>query len=107
MFTEFEEFLLNVGYFDVIKMDNDSVVVMSLETRHYWIMKKFDREGYPGVVLYHSHDGGKYHVHFCYKDQDIAPAVSEIMSHDRYQKKKAKLRNKITKVSNMELLRAI
>ncbi|WP_026524714.1 hypothetical protein [Butyrivibrio sp. MB2005] len=107
MFTEFDEFLLNVGYFDVLNMKKDSVEVRSPETRHHWIMKKFDKDGYPGLVLYHSHDGDKYHVHFCYKDQDIAPAVSEIMSHDRYQKKKMKLRKKITKVSNMELMRAI
>ncbi|MBE5825252.1 MAG: hypothetical protein E7307_01310 [Butyrivibrio sp.] len=107
MFTEFDEFLLNVGYFDVLNMEHDSVEVMSPETKHCWIMKKFDKEGYPGLVLYHSHDGRSYHVHFCYEDQDIAPAVSEIMSHDRYQKKKLKLRNKITKVSNRELLMAI
>jgi hypothetical protein len=88
-------------------MEHDSVEVMSTETKHYWIMKKFDKEGYPGLVLYHSHDGRSYHVHFCYKEQEIAPAVSEIMSHDRYQKKKLKLRNKITKVSNRELLMAI
>ena len=70
-------------------------------------MKKFDKEGYLGLVLYHSHDGKSYHVHFCYKDQEIAPAISEIMSHDRYQKKKMKLRNKVTKVSNRKLLMAI
>ncbi|WP_026661438.1 hypothetical protein [Butyrivibrio proteoclasticus] len=107
MFDKFDVFLINCGYFDVINWENDSVEVMSTETGHYWIMKKFDKEGYPGLVLYHSHDGRSYHVHFCYKDQEIAPAVSEIMSHDRYQKKKLKLRNKITKVSNGELLRAI
>lgn len=107
MFDQFEEFILSCGYFDVLKWKNDSVEIMSTETGHYWIMKKFDKEGYPGLVLYHSHDGGKYHVHFCYKDQEIAPAFSEILSHDRYQKKKMKLRNKITKVSNMELMRAI
>ena len=107
MFDEFEDFLLSCGYFNVVEMNYDSVEVMSTETKHYWIMKKFDKEGYPGLVLYHSHDGRSYHVHFCYKGQEIAPAISEIMSHDRYQKKKLKLRNKITKVSNGELLRAI
>ena len=107
MFTEFDEFLLNIGYFEVLHMDYDSVEVVSPETKHYWIMKKFNREGYPGLVLYHSHDGEKYHVHFCYKDQEIKPAVSEIMSHDRYQMKKMKLRNKITKVSNHDLMKAI
>lgn len=107
MFDSFEEFILSCGYFDVINWYEDSVEVMSVETKHYWIMKKFDKEGYPGLVLYHSHDGRSYHVHFCYKDQEIAPAVSEIMNHDRYQKKKLKLRNKVTKVSNRELLMAI
>lgn len=107
MFTDFEERLLTFGYFDVVNWEYDSVEIMSIDTKHYWIMKKFDKEGYPGWVLYHSHDGRSYHVHFCYKDQEIAPAVSEIMSHDRYQKKKLKLRNKITKVSNRELLMAI
>ncbi len=42
---------------------------------------KIDKEGYPGLGLYHS--------------------------HDRYQKKKLKLRNKIKKVSNNELMKAI
>ncbi|MCR5100479.1 MAG: hypothetical protein K6B41_03890 [Butyrivibrio sp.] len=107
MFDSFEESILSCGYFDVLNWEADSVEVMSIETKHYWLMKKFDKEGYPGLVLYHSHNGRSYHVHFCYKDQDLAPAVSEIMSHDRYQKKKMKLRNKITKVSNMELMRAI
>lgn len=107
MFDEFDDFLLHCGYFDVIEQGEDSVEVISPETKHHWIMKKFDKEGYPGLVLYHSHDGDRYHVHFCYKDQEIAPAVSEIMSHDRYQKKKLKLRNKITKVSNRELVAAI
>ena len=107
MFDEFESYLLTCGYFKVIDWKTDSVEVMSTETKHYWIMKKFDKEGYPGLVLYHSHDGSSYHVHFCYKDKEIAPAVSEIMSHDRYLKKKTKLRNQITKVSNRELMMAI
>lgn len=107
MFTEFEEHILTCGYFDVLYWEDDSVELLSKEISHTWIIKKFDKEGYPGVVLYHSHDGKNYHVHFCFKDQEIAPAVSEIMSHDRYQKKKLKLRNKITKVSNRELLMAI
>ena len=57
-------------------------------TLQNWIMKKFVKTGYPGLVLYHSQDGDKYHVHFVYPGQDVVPAVSEIMSHDRYQKKK-------------------
>ncbi len=107
MFTEFDEMLLTCGYFDVIGWEDDSVEIMSIDTEHYWIIKKFDKVGYPGLVLYHSHDGDRYHVHFVYPDQDIAPAISEIMSHDRYQKKKLRLRNKITKVSNRELMLAI
>ncbi|PHU35386.1 hypothetical protein CSX01_05315 [Pseudobutyrivibrio ruminis] len=107
MFTEFDEFLLTCGYFEIRDWNTDSAEVVSSESGHYWIIKKFDKEGYPGLVLYHSHDGRSYHVHFCYKDHDIAPAVSEIMSHDRYQKKKMKLRNKITKVSNRELMMAL
>ena len=107
MFTEFEEHILSCGYFEIVKRKKHSVELLSTEIGHYWIIKKFYKEGYPGVVLYHSHDGKSYHVHFCYKDQDIIPAISEIMEHDRYQKKKLKLRRKITKVSNYELLRAI
>ena len=107
MFTEFDEFLLTCGYFKIRNWNIDSAEVISIDSGHYWIIKKFDKEGYPGLVLYHSHDGRLYHVHFCYKDQDIAPAVSEIMSHDRYQKKKLKLRNRITKVSNRELMMAL
>ncbi len=107
MFTEFEEHILTCGYFDVLYWEDDSVELLSKEISHTWIIKKFDKEGYPGVVLYHSHDGKNYHVHFCFKDQDAMPAISEIMEHDRYQKKKLKLRNKITQLSNGELLRAI
>lgn len=107
MFDTFEKNIMTCGYFDILNWKNDSVEVMSIDTGHYWVIKKFNKEGYPGLVLYHSHDGKSYHVHFCYKNQEIAPAVSEIMSHDRYQKKKLKLRNKITKLSNRELLLAI
>ncbi len=107
MFDEFEQGLLTCGYFDVISWEVDSVEIMSNSSKHYWILKKFTQEGYPGLVLYHSHEGKYYHVHFCYPNQDIAPAISEIMEHDRYMKKKLKLRNKITQVSNHELLRAI
>ena len=107
MFTDFEKNIISCGYFDILEWNNDSVVLMSTEIKHTWIIKKFNKKGYPGVVLYHSHDGENYHVHFCFKDQDSMPAVSEIMEHDRYQKKKLKLRNKITKVSNYELLKAI
>lgn len=107
MFDKFEENLLTCGYFDVLNWGDDSVEVVSKQSRHYWIIKKFDKEGYPGLVLYHSHEGRYYHVHFCYLEQDIAPAISEILSHDRYIKKKLKLRGKITRVSNAELLRAI
>ena len=107
MFDEFEEKILTCGYFVVLDWQKDQVKLKSTETKQYWIMKKFSKEGYPGLVLYHSHDGGQYHVHFCYKDQSVMPAVSEVMSHDRYQKKKMKLRKKITNVSNMALMRAI
>ncbi len=107
MFDEFEKNIMSCGYFDILNWKRDSVEAMSRDAGHYWVIKKFDKEGYPGLVLYHSHDGERYHVHFCYKNQDIAPAVSEIMSHDRYQKRKLKQRDKITKVSNNELLRAI
>ena len=107
MFDEFEWSVLSCGYFDIIDWNTDFVEVMSVDTEHYWIIKKFDKEGYPGLVLYHSHDGNQFHVHFCYEERFIAPAISEIMSHDRYQKKKLKLRNKITKLSNKELMEAI
>ncbi len=107
MFTEFEKHIVSCGYFDVLNWDDDSVELLSTEISHTWIIKKFDKEGYPGVVLYHSHDGENYHVHFCYKDQDVYPAVSEIMSHDRYQKKKLKQREKITRLTNKQLMRAI
>lgn len=107
MFSQFEKTLLYCGYFDVYSLQDDSAEIMSIDTEHFWIIKKFDKEGYPGTVLYHSHDGERYHVHYCYKEQDAALAISEIMSHDRYQKKKLKLRNKITSMSNKELMLAI
>lgn len=107
MFTEFEQKLLTCGYFDVIDMKKDSVKIMGVDISDFWIIKKFFKKGYPGLVLYHSHDGNNFHVHFCYKDTDITPAISEIMAHDRYQKKKLRLRRKITKMSNKALLEAI
>lgn len=107
MFTDFEKHIISCGYFIVLNWEDDSVELLSTEIDHTWIIKKFDKKGYPGVVLYHSHDGEKYHVHFCFKEQDITPAISEIMEHDRYQKKKLKLRQKITRLSNKELMKAI
>ncbi len=107
MFSEFEKKIFVCGYFDIIDWEKDSICVRGVDIRHYWIVKKFDRKGYPGLVLYHSHDGITYHVHFCYRESDAIPAISEIMAHDRYQKKKLRQRKKITSISNQELMRAI
>lgn len=107
MFDEFEHKLLTCGYFDIISLRYDRAVIRSKDSGHYWTLKKFTQIGYPALVLYHSHNGKNYHVHFCYADQDITQSISEIMSHDRYLKKKLKERYKVTLVSNGELLRAI
>ena len=45
MFTEFDEFLLTCGYFKIRNWNIDSAEVISIDSGHYWIIKKFDKEG--------------------------------------------------------------
>lgn len=108
MFDEFERRLLSCGYFNVLSWGADRVELTSACEGHYWLLKQFEEEGYPGLVLYHSHDKGNfYHVHACYKRQDLTPAITEIINHDNFIKKKYKERKKFTLVSNSALIRAI
>lgn len=44
MFTEFDEFLLTCGYFKIRNWNIDSAEVISIDSGHYWIIKKFDKE---------------------------------------------------------------
>lgn len=95
---------------DFIKLSEgeDYIEVKSRHTGQDWLVKKFDREGYPPVVLYHRHAGAdcRYHVHFVYGDDNALLAYLEIMQHERYIIKRNEKRWKITTLSNRALMQA-
>ncbi len=86
MFHTKELRLVKNSYFNVIRCVDELgyVEVQSKNTKHYWIIRKLDRNSskYP-YILYHKHPGQPYyHCHWkCYQ---MAQGVNSIMSHDRY-----------------------
>ncbi len=94
------------GPFSVLTMDDDCIELISDTTNQFWMVKKFNKEGYPPVVLYHSHNGERYHVHFVYEVDNALLCYSEIVQHDKYILKREKRRAKITRLSNKELVAA-
>lgn len=107
MFVSCEISVFEYGDFAIIDISKEHIEVKSLLTKQYWLIRKFDKEGYPPVVLFHKHSlGEKYHVHFVYGEDNALLAYSEIRSHDKYVMKRNKKRKMITEKSNMQLLQA-
>ena len=108
MFDTGEKTAFLAGDFVIISMDDNIIELQSDTTGQFWLVRKFDRAGYPPVVLYHKHcENSKYHVHFVYGQDNALLAYSEIRQHDRYIVKREAKRKTITKLSNFQLLEAM
>ncbi len=92
----------------MLSVGEDYIEVRSRLSGHDWLVKKFDMEGYPPIVLYHRHSGlgRRYHVHFVFGEDNALLAYSEIMQHERYIRERDEKRLKVTMLSNDTLMRA-
>lgn len=107
MFAIGEFAAFSTGPFIIIYSDESTIELESDTTHQFWMVKKFDKDGYPPVVLYHRHGlTEQYHVHFVYEQDNALLAYSEIMQHDKYIMKRDAKRKKITSLSNKQLLYA-
>ena len=77
-------------------------------TNHMWLIRKFDDNKFPPMVLYHSHSVNKpYHVHCVYDNDNALLCYSEINCHDKLITNRKKLRKKLTSLTNRQLIEAI
>ena len=76
-------------------------------TNHMWLIKKFEDDRFPPMVLYHSHSANEpYHVHCVYDNDNALLCYIEINNHDKLITKRMILRKKLTQLSNKQLLEA-
>ena len=95
MFAIVESAAFSTGPLIILYSDESTIELQSETTLQYWMVKKFDKEGYPPVVLYHRHClNEQYHVHFVYEQDNALLAYSEIMQHDKYIMKRDARRKK-------------
>ncbi len=108
MFDSAEQFTFNCGSFTIYKFEDDTLEIKSHMTNHMWLVKKFNDAKYPPMVLYHSHSINEpYHVHCVYDNDNALLCYVEITNHDKLITKRRDLRNKLTSLSNQQLVKAI
>ncbi len=108
MFDSAEQFTFNCGSFTIYRFEDDILEIKSHMTSHMWLVKKFNDDNYPPMVLYHSHSKNEpYHVHSVYDNDNALLCYVEITNHDKLITKRRDLRNKLTSLSNQQLVRAI
>jgi hypothetical protein len=107
MFDIAEESVFKYGPFEILDHQDDYIKLKSDMTGHLWVIKKFYEDGYPPMVLYHSHQKHlDYHVHCVYDSDNALLCYKEITSHDKLITKRRDLRNKVTSLNNKQLIAA-
>ncbi|WP_022769392.1 hypothetical protein [Butyrivibrio sp. NC2007] len=107
MFDIGEQSAFLSGNFTIIEMNNKYIELKSNATSQYWLVRKFDTDGYPPVVLYHRHNNKEhYHVHFVYAQDNALLPYTEIVKHDKYILKRDAKRKATTQLSNNMLVSA-
>lgn len=108
MFDIAEQSAFNHGHFKIYSFEDDHIVLRSRMTKQMWLVKKFDDDNYPPMVLYHSHGINEpYHVHCVYDNDNALLCYIEITNHDKLITERMKLRKKLTHLTNKELLEAV
>ncbi len=107
MFDVSEKSAFNHGSFTIISFNDDLLEIKSHMTDHMWLIKKFNNDKYPPMVLYHAHSNTEpYHVHNVYDNDNALLCYIEINNHDKMVSRKTKLRKKLTALSNKQLIAA-
>ena len=108
MFDIAEQSAFIHGHFKIYSLEDDHIVLRSRTTKQMWLIKKFDDENYPPMVLYHSHNITEpYHVHCVYDNDNALLCYIEITNHDKLITQRMKLRKKLTRLTNQQLVEAV
>ena len=108
MFDIAEINVFTYGPFTLVDSDHDFVQVQSTMTSQYWLIKKFDAVGLPKMVLCHAHSvNDNYHVHCVYDSYDALLCYNEIITHDKVITERKNLRERLTRLSNKQLVEAV
>ncbi len=108
MFDIAEQLAFNCDSFTIYNFEDDYLEIRSHMTNHMWLVKKFNDDNYPPMVLYHSHSINEpYHVHCVYDNENALLCYVDILNHDKLITKRRNIRNKLTSLSNQQLVNAI
>lgn len=83
VWTKKDQKQIDKKYFKVIRITNRYCEIMSLNTKHCWIIYKSILGNEP-IVLYHKHSFRHPYYHKQRKVFTISQAIKSIKSHDRY-----------------------
>jgi hypothetical protein len=84
MFTAKELYQVNTNYFNILKTYDDFIEIQSINTKHYWIIKKQITYTRTPLVLYHKHSLLTPYYHKQSRANSINHAIQQIKSHDKY-----------------------
>jgi len=84
LFSKSELKLFGDGYFAIIRVEEKYVEVMSLNTKHCWIVFKKELESEKPIILYHKHTKDTEYYHNHWQTGTVKNAVNSIKNHDDY-----------------------
>jgi len=82
MLSKSEISLLSSEFYTIESVNENQVTFQSRDTRHHWIIMKYEEAYQPRYMLLHRHeDIEEYHVHKA-SNATFAEAIYEVMRHD-------------------------
>ena len=88
MFTKNELSLLTDSYFKLIRQADTFIELMSLNTKHCWIIHKHSHEDKYPIWLHHKHHRNDPYYHKHFQTFTVSYAIQQIKNHDSYVLKK-------------------
>lgn len=82
MFTASEKKYLEDSYFKVLCKDSNYYEIQSRNTKHCWLIQKFDNNVHLRIM--HKHSINVENYHFQGFSATIESAIKKIMAHDEY-----------------------
>ncbi len=77
--------LITVNYFNIIKDVDEFLEIQSINTGHYWIIKKLPYFSFKlHIQVYHKHSLKNPYYHKHSQHFNIEQAIHQIKEHDKY-----------------------
>ena len=84
VWTKEDQKKIDEKYFKVIRITDRYCEIMSLNTKHCWIICKSLLDNKRPIILYHKHSLGHAYYHKHWEAFTISQAVGSIKNHDKY-----------------------